>query len=190
MNVPSLRLTEDALREPLRRVLAARTPKRIPHEIGTAAAVLVPLFEKGGETHVWLVRRPTTMRSHSGQVAFPGGKQDPADASLLATALRETHEEVGLAAAQLDVLGALDDYVTITRFVVTPFVAWVAPGALIVPNASEVARAFAAPLRTFFDEPTGTFPFKGYDVDGERVWGATAAMLRGLVSVVRECVAQ
>ena len=82
-------LIEATLREPLRRTLAAREPRKLSKGVSTAAAVLVPLFERDGEVLVWLVRRPSTMRSHAGQVAFPGGKSDATDASLLDTALRE-----------------------------------------------------------------------------------------------------
>ncbi len=148
--------------------------------------MLLPLFEDGGEVHVWLVRRPTSMRSHAGQVAFPGGKHDPQDESLLATALREAEEELGIDPSQVDVLGSLDDVLTITGFTVSPWVGWLAPGVNLRPNASEVARAFAAPLRAFLAPPSGVLPWRGWTVEGELVWGATAAMVSGFASIVRE----
>jgi len=185
------RLTESTLREPLRRALAARGAHKVPAGGGTAAAVLVPLFERDGEAHVWLARRPKSMRSHAGQVAFPGGKHDAADPSLLDTALRETHEELGIVRESVDVLGALDDVVTITGFTISPWVGWLAPGVELAPNPGEVARVFAAPLRAFLEEPQGHFPWRGWTVDGELVWGATAAIVRGFVAIVRElCVDQ
>jgi 8-oxo-dGTP pyrophosphatase MutT (NUDIX family) len=179
------RLDEASLREPLRRALASREPRALPPGSGTAAAVLVPLFERDDEAHVWLVRRPETMRSHGGQVAFPGGKSDPTDASRCATALREAEEELAIAPSSVDVLGALDDYPTITGFTVTPWVGWLAADLEVRPSPSEVARAFAVPLRAFLGPAEGTLPWEGWTVDGEYVWGATAAILRGFVSIVR-----
>ncbi|HEY3819336.1 MAG TPA: CoA pyrophosphatase [Polyangiaceae bacterium] len=181
----TLRLTESTLREPLRRALAARSARTMPAGAGTAAAVLVPLFESDGETHVWLARRPTSMRSHAGQIAFPGGKHDAVDASLLDTALRETHEELGIPRAAVDVLGALDGVITITGFTISPWVGWLAPGVELVPNAAEVDRVLAAPLRLFLEEPKGLFPWRGWTVDGDLVWGATAAIVRGFVAILR-----
>jgi 8-oxo-dGTP pyrophosphatase MutT (NUDIX family) len=178
-------LTEATLREPLRRALAAREARKLP-EAGTAAAVLVPLFERDGEVHLWLARRPSSMRSHAGQVAFPGGKNDASDDSLLDTALREAHEELAIERSSVDVMGALDDVFTITGFTISPWVGWLAAGIEVTPNPSEVARVFAAPLRAFFEEPTGVLPLRGWSVDGEFVWGATAAILRGFVAILRD----
>lgn len=83
-------------------------------------------------------------------------------------------------------LGPLDDYLTITGFVVTPWVGWLPVDIPVRPNPSEVAKAFAPPLRAFFAPPEGVLPWRGWTVDGELVWGATAAMLRAFVSVIRE----
>jgi 8-oxo-dGTP pyrophosphatase MutT (NUDIX family) len=181
-------LNEARLREPLRAHLAARASVRAPKGAGKASAVLVPLFERSGEVHVWLVRRASGLRQHGGQVAFPGGKRDPEDDSLLTTALREAHEEVGLARAEADILGMLDDYLTITGFTITPFVGWVRSDLALTPNEGEVARVFAAPVAAFFEAPTGIFPRHGYKIDGELVWGATAAIARGLGAIIREVV--
>jgi 8-oxo-dGTP pyrophosphatase MutT (NUDIX family) len=180
------RLTEATLREPLRRALRVRRASKIPPGATTAAAVLVPLFERDGEAHVWLVRRPTHMRSHAGQVAFPGGKSEAADESLLDTALREAEEELAIPPTGVDVLGPLDDMLTITGFIISPFVGWIAREVELRPNPSEVARAFAAPLGAFFAAPSGVLPWRGWTIDGELVWGATAAIVRGFVGILRE----
>ncbi len=177
-------LSERAIREPLRANLALRVVARAPPASGTASAVLIPLFARGDETHVWLVRRAAGLRTHSGQVAFPGGKTDASDASGLATALREADEEIGIPPASVDVLGRLDDLVTRTGFTISPFVGWVASAFTPRPNPEEVARVFDAPLRAFFARPRGIPPFRGHTVDGEFVWGATGKILRDLVGVL------
>ncbi len=182
-------LSGSLLREPLRAALAARTPTRAPAGSGAASAVLVPLFEADDGVRVWLVRRATGMRSHSGQVAFPGGKRDPEDASLLDTALRETAEEIGVAPSLVDVLGPLDDLVTGTGYVISPYVGWVARDAAPVANPSEVARIFSAPFARFLSEPGTASELvgrMGYAIDGELVWGATSAVARRLAAIVRE----
>jgi 8-oxo-dGTP pyrophosphatase MutT (NUDIX family) len=179
-------LSGDGLRELLRGSLAARTPVRASPSSGTASAVLIPLAVHAGEVHLWLVRRAKTLRRHSGQVAFPGGKVDATDDGSRATALREAHEEIGLLPSAVDVLGRLDDLVTGTGFTIAPFVGWIEGPFDPVPNEAEVARVFAVPLRTFFDKARGIPPFHGHMVDGERVWGATGKILRDLVGVVRE----
>ena len=183
--VPAGLLSAGALREPLRRALATRKARRLPLGITRAAAILAPLFERDGEPYVWLARRPTSMRSHAGQVAFPGGKSDPSDESLLATALRETDEELGIPAREIDVLGALDDIHTITGFRITPWIGWLATDVPVRPNPAEVERAFAAPLRAFFAPEKGLWPRHGWTIDGELVWGATAAIVRDFVEIVR-----
>jgi 8-oxo-dGTP pyrophosphatase MutT (NUDIX family) len=177
-------LTEAVLRELLRGRLTSRAPRKLALGATTAAAVLIPLFEKDGEAHVWLVRRPTSMRSHGGQVAFPGGKSDADDGTLLITALRETEEELGIPRASVDVLGALDDIPTVTGFTITPWVGWLERGAQVRPNPSEVARAFAPPLRAFLEPSNGVAPWRGWTVDGELVWGATAAIVDDFVQLV------
>ena len=173
------------LREPLREALRTRQRIAAPAGGGHAAAVLIAMFERDDDVHLWMLRRPTGMRMHSGQVAFPGGKRDPEDDSLLTTALREAHEEIGLAPASIDVLGALDDRVTSTGYTVTPYAAWVAGDAVLTPSPHEVARVFAVPLRRFVDAAPLISRFSGYRIDGEFVWGATAAMARGLGVIVR-----
>jgi 8-oxo-dGTP pyrophosphatase MutT (NUDIX family) len=178
------RLNEAMLREPLRRVLASRPPRRLAPGATMAAAVLIALFDSDGETRLWLVRRPTSMRSHAGQVAFPGGKNDANDDSLLVTALRETEEELGIARSSVDILGALDDTLTVTGFTITPWVGWLDGGTEVRPNPSEVARAFAPPLRSFLDPPSGVAPWRGWTIDGELVWGITAAIVDELMGIL------
>ena len=127
------------------------------------------------------------MRSHAGQVALPGGRRDPTDATLEAAALREADEEIGLPARSVQVLGVGDALWTPSGYVITPVVGLVGGGFEPTPNPAEVARVFSAPLGLFRER--GAFRLlperarrllRAYPVDGEVVWGATAAMLCGL----------
>ena len=155
------------------------------------ASVLVPLVMRAQPT-VLLTERTAHLSTHSGQVAFPGGKADEDDADPAATALREAQEEVGLEARHVQVLGNLPVYVTGTAFIITPVVALVDPGHHLVPNPDEVAEAFEVPLAFLMDPANHrrhAFEWEGVrrewfsmpwqDGGKERfIWGATAGMLR------------
>ncbi len=178
----------------VRRLLGSRTPVRVEPGSLLRASVLLPFFAPslGAPPELWLVRRSDGMRIHRGQVALPGGKHEPEDVDLLATALRESHEEIGLAPGDVDVLGSLDDCVTVTGFVITPYVGWISVPFTPRPMASEVARVFAAPLAAFEREPRAvTIPLAAskrivlsYEAEGETVWGATASILHDFVALV------
>jgi 8-oxo-dGTP pyrophosphatase MutT (NUDIX family) len=157
------------------------------------ASVLVPIVMRDQPT-VLLTERTTHLSTHSGQVAFPGGKRDESDADAVFTALREAHEEVGLEHRFVEVLGELPTYTTGSQFVITPVVALVRPDHGLTLNAYEVADAFEVPL-AFLMNPTHHrrhvleweglrrewFSMPYMDGRTERfVWGATAAMLRNL----------
>lgn len=157
-----------------------------------SAAVLVPLFSWDGEVRVLLTLRTAHLRRHSGQVSFPGGGWEPADGTLLSTALRESHEEVGLHPSDVDVLGVLDDLHTMgSDYVIRPYVASIAYPYEFVPHPHEVDRIFTAPLGFFADARNrreevreregGPYTIYYYDVEGATVWGATARMLVRLV---------
>ena len=157
------------------------------------AAVLVPLVLRD-QTTVLLTERTAHLSSHSGQIAFPGGKVDPGDADATAAALREAHEEIGLEAHYVQVLGTLPTYTTGSAYIVTPVVALVHTGFTLTPNPDEVADVFEVPL-DFLMNPANhrrhhiewqgaqrewlSMPYA--DPQGERfIWGATAGMLRNL----------
>lgn len=162
----------------------------LPAEPLRPAAVLVGLRDHASGTSVVLTRRQDALRHHGGQVSFPGGRIDLADAGPLEAAIRETEEEVGLPAAAIDPVGWLDPYATITGFHVWPLVARVDHERPLHPNLDEVAEAFEVPLEFLFD------PASARDIDvawrgrqrrlvefhwrGQRIWGATAAMLVNL----------
>jgi 8-oxo-dGTP pyrophosphatase MutT (NUDIX family) len=151
------------------------------------AAVLVPLHfvEPEGPVHVWLLKRPDTMRTHAGQIAFPGGRRDPEDASSEAAALREAHEEIGLEPSRVQVLGPFDALVTPTGFRIEPIIALVDSAFVPVPNPAEVDLVFRAPLVTFTTEPRGEFPRIGYDIESQFVWGATFWIARTLALLIQ-----
>jgi 8-oxo-dGTP pyrophosphatase MutT (NUDIX family) len=157
------------------------------------ASVLVPVVTRE-QPSVILTERTTHLSTHSGQVAFPGGRRDDTDTDEAHTALREAHEEIGLAPELIEVLGTLPTYTTGTRFIITPVVALVSPDYRLTLNAYEVADAFEVPLeflmnpahhhRHAIEWANGRrewFSMPYMDGNHERfVWGATADMLRNL----------
>src|SRR5439155_11552771 len=118
-----------------------------------AAAVLVPLYEAHGETWVVLIKRPETMPSHRGEIAFPGGKFEAGvDADLRATALREAHEAVGLAPGDVEIVARLDGIGTVaSRFTITPYVGFLARRPAHKPNPREVVRILEVRLSELLD---------------------------------------
>jgi 8-oxo-dGTP pyrophosphatase MutT (NUDIX family) len=186
--------------ESVRRVLASRERLETPSSALQRASVLLALFANnpGEAPHLWLVRRSEGVRTHRGQVALPGGKREPGDADFLATALRESHEEIGLRPVDVEVLGVLDDRDTITGYLITPYVGWIANPFTPEPLATEVARVFDVPLAAFAEEPRRTrIPWQGterevlsYEVAGEVVWGATASILRHFVELITPSLAR
>lgn len=174
--------------EAVSRALAGRTPVECRVPGLRASAVLVPLFTHpaDGSTRLWLMKRTEDGGAHGGQVALPGGKYHPSDGDLQATALREAWEELGIPPASVRVIGALDEYPTITGFRIRPYVGWIPSDFVPVPNPGEVARHFHAPLSMFLGTGTRSWVrwaqfsrlVRAYEVDGAVVWGATAAILR------------
>lgn len=159
------------------------------------AAVLVPLFVREDTVHVVLTKRTDTVRTHQGQISFPGGAWEPGDLSLRETALREAHEEVGLRAQDVEILGVLDDTPTaVSGFIVRPFVAIVPHPYEFVQDVAEVAGLLSPPLDVFADlqrrrveirERDGVrYPLYFFDVENDIVWGATARMLVSLTDLL------
>jgi 8-oxo-dGTP pyrophosphatase MutT (NUDIX family) len=154
------------------------------------AAVLVG-FREGVQPRLVLTVRTDNLQAHAGQVAFPGGRSDPDDGDALATALRESEEEIGLDRTLVTPLGYLDRFETISGFCITPVVAKIAVEAQLYPAPDEVAEVFEVPL-AFLLEPANlrryTMEFRGHQRPmvefihgGHRIWGATAAMLYNLL---------
>lgn len=206
--VPSAHLLPDALRDRFEQPPVWQPEVERETSFSTRepapAAVLVPIVMRGpdfSQSTVLLTQRANHMSTHSGQIAFPGGKVDPQDTSRSATALREAHEEVGLDPRHVQVIGELPVYVTGTSFWVTPVIALVTPGFELRPNADEVQDVFEVPLdflmnpanhrrhavewqgarRQWFSMPyeeSRMTPNGDSDLVERFIWGATAAMLR------------
>jgi 8-oxo-dGTP pyrophosphatase MutT (NUDIX family) len=157
-------------------------------EAGThlrCAAVLVPLIRHDDEWHLLFTRRTDRVESHKGQVSFPGGACEEGEITPEETALRETHEEIGMAPQDVRVLGRLGNMITITHFRVTPVVGIVKWPYVFRLESAEVARVFTIPLGWLADSKNRwEFPFPGrnrsliayHPFDGELLWGATARM--------------
>ncbi len=159
-------------------------------EVWRPASVLVPLVRREPELTVLLTQRTEDMPSHAGQIAFPGGRRQAEDVDAIATALRETEEEVGLTRNFIEVIGPVDQYRTGTGYEITPIVGMVAPGFTPRADPREVADVFEVPLAHFLDERNHRIDSRVWQGRerryyampyGERyIWGATAGMLKNL----------
>lgn len=159
------------------------------------AGVLVPVRTGPGVARLVLTKRASGLKHHPGQIAFPGGKQDPGDADLVATALREAQEEIGLDPAQVRVLGTMPAHETVTGYIVTPVLAQVTGAFVPVPEPGEVDEVFDVPLARVLDP--GRFQIEGRYWQGRLrryyavpygpyyIWGATARILRALAEGAR-----
>ncbi len=156
------------------------------------AAVLVPFVDAGNEPALLFIRRAEGLDVHSGQIAFPGGNRDAGDVGPVATALREAHEEIGLAPPDVEVVGLLPEVATLsTGFRITGAVARLAPGVVPRPDGREVAEAFTVPLARLADpavyreEIRSTNgiarPVPYFHVEPYVIWGATGRIVRQLL---------
>ena len=158
-----------------------------------SAGVLVPLRDAAGVVTVTLARRTERVPHHKGQICFPGGSRDPGDRDLLATAMREAEEELGIRAADVELLGAMERVPTVTGFCIQPFVVRIPRDARFHLDGFEMAETFDAPLSAFTDfsryRAAGTTflgkPYMVYFIDYDRftVWGATARILHSLAEL-------
>lgn len=158
------------------------------------AAVLIPLFLKGGEIHLLFTKRTSQMTHHRGEISFPGGVGEPEDQDSFDTALRETWEEVGIRPEDVELLGELDDCHSIHNYLVTPVVGYFPPDYPLTVNRSEIERIIEVPLshlrrpeifRTEIWERQGRpHPVYFYSYREDEIWGLTARILKQFLEVL------
>jgi len=159
-----------------------------------AAAVLVPIVNRPYGATVLLTQRTDHLADHAGQISFPGGRAEREDQGPAHTALREAEEEVGLTSRHVEVIGMIPDYWTITGYRVTPVVGWVEPPFVLTPDRFEVADTFEVPLDFLMDparHERHSYNYQGrprsyfaMPYQGRFIWGATAAILVNLYSIL------
>lgn len=166
------------------------------HNALRKAAVLIPItrLDSDNDSHIVLTVRSENMRSHAGQISLPGGTRDAEDSDDIATALRESEEEIGLPASQVEVIGKLGDMALPSGFHITPIVGLIQPGLTFTPALEEVADIFQAPLDLVLDPNAYKASFMTFnDIERKilelhhedyRIWGATAAILYHLAMQV------
>jgi 8-oxo-dGTP pyrophosphatase MutT (NUDIX family) len=155
------------------------------------AAVLVPIVFRNDRPHLIVTKRTMTVATHKGQISFPGGMRELEDRDEIENALRETHEEIGLDPQSVEVLGIMDDFETITGFVVTPVVGFVASKAPLQADPTEVAQIIEVPIDDFSnsdchqlirgEQDNVPYKFHSYAIQGHTIWGATGGIIYQLL---------
>jgi len=176
------------------KMLTLRERGTIEHSSFARAAVLVPLFNKEGSCHLLLTKRTDQVKYHKGEISFPGGMVDEDDLSLENTALREAFEEIGLKESDVQIIGALDDIVTVTEFIVTPFVGLFPYPYPFETNPVEIAELIEVPLSFLlteenFNEQEITRVGRresiyAYQYGEHTIWGATARILKQFLDLI------
>jgi 8-oxo-dGTP pyrophosphatase MutT (NUDIX family) len=178
----------------LRKILSSRQRRAIEHPPFSHAAVLVPLFKKKGECHLLFTKRSEQVKYHKGEISFPGGVVDEEDKELIHTALREAFEEIGLKERNVQIMGVLDDIVTITEFIVTPIVGLFPYPYPFKVSEVEIAELIEVPLSSLLDEDCFSEReiFRAgqnevvysYQYEKHVIWGATARILKQFLDLI------
>ncbi len=182
----------------IKEILSRRQPELIDDPGGSYlhAGVLIPLFKKDGEYRVIFTKRSSMVAHHKGQISFPGGAVDPEDHSPVETALREAYEEIGLRKDDVEILGRIDDTLTlVSSFLVHPVVGLVPYPYRFALSEQEVERLIIVPLRVFhpsYAKPSaGVVDYEGityrsivYEYNGDVIWGATARIMQNFMDIV------
>lgn len=178
----------------IREILDRRERKVIEHPSFLHAAVLVPLFEKEGSCHLLFTKRTEQVKHHKGEISFPGGMVDEEDVDLKKTALREASEEIGLNEEDVQILGTLDDIVTVTEFIVTPFVGIFPYPYAFKMSPIECAELIEVPLASLLDsdcfgekemiQHDRKRMVETYQYRHHNIWGATARILKQFLELI------
>lgn len=181
----------------IRQALLDYAPRQIEQPTAMPAAVLILVYERVGEPHLLFTERTHQVEHHKGQISFPGGARDSDDDSLVATALRESFEEIGVLPEDIEIVGQLDDLVTVSNFAVTPYVGILKTASEypFVLNTREVARLVEVPLPFLLDERNmelevrqhqgREFLAPAFTYNNHHIWGATARMLHQFVELLK-----
>ena len=175
------------MKQRLRELLSLRQKRHIVDASRVPSAVLVPVFHKHGQYHILFTRRTETVKTHKGQISFPGGVYEDEDGTLVDTALRECAEEIGLMAQDVEILGELDDEPSVTtNYIITPFVGIIPWPYQFKLNEEETEEIIEVPISTLLDvgchlQEVETLEGKvfsnAYQCQGIVIWGATARIL-------------
>ena len=176
------------------KMLSSRKRRVISHPPFSHAAVLVPLFQRDGGCHLLFTKRSEEVKYHKGEISFPGGVVDEEDRELIHTALREAHEEIGLKESDVQIIGVLDDIVTITEFIVTPIVGLFPYPYPFKVSEAEIAELIEVPLASLLEEDCFSEReiFRGgqkeivyaYQYGEHIIWGATARILKQFLDLI------
>jgi 8-oxo-dGTP pyrophosphatase MutT (NUDIX family) len=180
----------------IRKSLDARTPLHLDEPSLARAAVLLPLYDSNGEPHVLFTVRSELVEHHKGQISFPGGAHDPGDGNLAHTAIRETFEEIGVAMEHVEIMGQLDEMITVSNFLVRPFVGRITqPGPYPFAHSEiEVAEILEVPLAHLRNEANVIVEprvYQGREIMAysyrfrhHLIWGATARILKQFLDLL------
>ena len=187
-------VTIRAMKQRLRQILSQRQKRHIVDASRVLSAVLLPIYYKQGQYYILFTKRTGKVKEHKGQISFPGGAYQDGDRTLLDTALRECAEEIGLTADRVEVLGELDDNITLkTGYIISPFVAiipwpypfkvdqWETKEIIEVPISALLDKSSLRQETEIIDGKTVTIYF--YHYQGRVIWGATARILNQFLDI-------
>jgi 8-oxo-dGTP pyrophosphatase MutT (NUDIX family) len=185
------------VREQIKQALARRQRRSITIPAKLKSAVILPIYYREDQYYILFIKRTETVKVHKGQISFPGGTYEERDGTLLNTALRESTEEVGLAPADVEILGMLDDTPTVTsNYIITPFVAFIPWPYRFKADSKEIEELIEVPIaallqaggmqqETAFEDGVWV-KFYTYHYQGRVIWGATARILKQFLGIWKE----
>ena len=190
---------QKCLPDTISNILSSRVPKSSDDKRSTnyrPAGVLLPLLEEEGICKVLFTKRTDSVEHHKGQISFPGGAVDKRDASIEETVLRETYEEIGLSEKDIEILGRIDDALTVaSNYVIHPLVGMVTSMDDLAINRAEVKRVITVPLSLFHDAGPGrysveydgvTYETPAYEYCEHTIWGATAGIMKNFMEIIED----